>query len=97
MEAYAANGVNVEDGEGEGAQQQQARDVIFSGTVSDDEDPLVIVNEVENAEDVVNYVYVIWKLDTFLSQCSLDYFFRDEQRRKKELKIKCSGVLIKVH
>ncbi|EEH07954.1 conserved hypothetical protein [Histoplasma capsulatum G186AR] len=68
VEAYAANGVNVEDGEGEGAQQQQARDVIFSGTVSDDEDPLVIVNEVENAEDVVNYVYVIWKLDTFLSR-----------------------------
>ncbi|PGH02565.1 hypothetical protein GX51_04592 [Blastomyces parvus] len=78
LEAYAANGAangtdseGGEDGEVESPlqqQQQQARDVIFSGTVSDDEDPLVVVNEVEEAEDVVNHVYVIWKLDTFLNR-----------------------------
>ncbi|KAL2371172.1 hypothetical protein RJ035_006603 [Blastomyces gilchristii] len=68
LEAYAANGADGEDGEIEGPpqQQQQARDVIFSGTVSEDEDPLVVVNEVEEAGDVVNHIYVIWKLDTVL-------------------------------
>ncbi|EEQ90363.1 uncharacterized protein BDCG_05483 [Blastomyces dermatitidis ER-3] len=70
LEAYAANGADGEDGEIEGPpqQQQQARDVIFSGTVSEDEDPLVVVNEVEEAGDVVNHIYVIWKLDTVLNR-----------------------------
>ncbi|PGH33362.1 hypothetical protein GX50_03839 [[Emmonsia] crescens] len=67
LEAYASNGADVEDGEDEGP-QQQARDLIFSGTVSDDEDPLVVVNEVEDEEDVVNHVFVIWKLDTLLNR-----------------------------
>ncbi|OJD28209.1 hypothetical protein ACJ73_00392 [Blastomyces percursus] len=71
LEAYAATGADGEDGEVEGPppqQQQQAREVIFSGTVSSDEDPLIVVNEVEEADDVVNHVYVIWKLDTVLNR-----------------------------
>ncbi|OAX83434.1 hypothetical protein ACJ72_02197 [Emergomyces africanus] len=68
LEAYAVHEAASEDGENEIPQQQEARDLIFSGTVNDDEDPLVVVNEVEDEEDVVNYVYVIWKLDTFLNR-----------------------------
>ncbi|OJD18851.1 hypothetical protein AJ78_01184 [Emergomyces pasteurianus Ep9510] len=67
LEAYAVNGAAGDDGEDE-SPQQPARDLIFSGTVSDDEDPLVVVNEVDDEEDVVNHVYVIWKLDTFLNR-----------------------------
>ncbi|PGH15549.1 hypothetical protein AJ79_02331 [Helicocarpus griseus UAMH5409] len=66
LDAFAANGVDVEEGEDEVA--QQTRDLIYSGTVGDNEDPLVVVNEVEDDEDVVNHVFVIWKLDTFLNR-----------------------------
>ncbi|KAK2784527.1 hypothetical protein FQN52_008948 [Onygenales sp. PD_12] len=66
LEAFAVNGADAEEGDDEGA--QQGRDLIFSGTVSDTEDPLVVVNEVEGDEDVVNHVFVIWKLDAFLNR-----------------------------
>ncbi|EEH40891.1 hypothetical protein PAAG_02867 [Paracoccidioides lutzii Pb01] len=68
LEAFAVNGTNVEDGSKRNGGAQQIRDLIFSGTVSESEDPLVVVNEVEGDEDVENHVFVIWKLDTFLSR-----------------------------
>ena len=43
------------------------RDLIFSGAVSGDEDPLVVVNEFEGDTESGNHVYVIWSIETFLS------------------------------
>ena len=43
------------------------RDLIFSGAVGGDEDPLVVVNEFEGDAGSGNHVYVIWSIETFLS------------------------------
>lgn len=43
------------------------RDLIFSGVVGGDEDPLVVVNEFESDMGSGNHVYVIWSIETFLS------------------------------
>ncbi|KAJ5698540.1 hypothetical protein N7462_000545 [Penicillium macrosclerotiorum] len=42
------------------------REVIFSGIVDTDEEPLVIFNEFEGEAGTGNHVYLIWNLDTFL-------------------------------
>lgn len=43
------------------------REVIFSGIVNTDEEPLVIFNEFEGEEGTGNHVYLIWNIETFLS------------------------------
>jgi hypothetical protein len=44
------------------------RDLIFSGVVSGQEEPLVVVNEFEGEAGSGNHVYVIWSIETFLSK-----------------------------
>ncbi|KAL2832119.1 TRAPP trafficking subunit Trs65-domain-containing protein [Aspergillus cavernicola] len=44
------------------------RDLIFSGVVDSQADPLVVVNEFEGETGDGNHVYVIWSLDTFLKR-----------------------------
>ncbi|KAH1729378.1 hypothetical protein KXX60_003075 [Aspergillus fumigatus] len=42
------------------------RDLIFSGVVSGQEEPLVVVNDFEGEAGSGNHVYVIWSIETFL-------------------------------
>ncbi|KAL3480245.1 TRAPP trafficking subunit Trs65-domain-containing protein [Aspergillus californicus] len=44
------------------------RDLIFSGVVDSQADPLVIVNEFEGEAGEGNHVYVIWSIETFLKR-----------------------------
>ncbi|KAE8346682.1 hypothetical protein BDV24DRAFT_147351 [Aspergillus arachidicola] len=44
------------------------RDLIFSGVVKRDEEPLVVVNEFEGEAGSGNHVYVIWSIETFLKR-----------------------------
>lgn len=44
------------------------RDLIFSGLVDTQADPLVVVNEFEGESGEGNHVYVIWNIETFLSK-----------------------------
>lgn len=64
VEAYAVSG--AEDGSELGA-TQRAKDLIYSGSVTDKEDPLVIVDEVDEDDSISNYVFIIWKTEAFLS------------------------------
>jgi hypothetical protein len=48
-----------------------AKDLVFSGAVNDQEDPLVVVNVFEGDEGSGNHVYVIWKVNAFLSELLL--------------------------
>jgi hypothetical protein len=57
--------LNPADSNGEGI--TPAKDLIFSGVVSEKEDPLVVVNAFEGDEGEGNHVYVIWKIEAFLS------------------------------
>lgn len=47
---------------------QPTRDLIFAGLVNDVEDPLVVVHKIDEDAKIRNYGYLIWKLDTFLSE-----------------------------
>ncbi|KAE8154922.1 TRAPP trafficking subunit Trs65-domain-containing protein [Aspergillus avenaceus] len=44
------------------------RDLIYSGAVKPDEEPLVVVNEFEGETGAGNHVYVIWNIETFLKR-----------------------------
>jgi hypothetical protein len=44
------------------------REIIFSGLVNTDEDPLVVFNEFEGDEGTGNHVYLIWNIETFVSE-----------------------------
>ena len=44
------------------------RDLIFSGAADTQADPLVVVNEFEGETGGGNHVYVIWNIETFLSE-----------------------------
>ncbi|RDW76392.1 TRAPP trafficking subunit Trs65 domain-containing protein [Aspergillus mulundensis] len=44
------------------------RDLIFSGAVDTQADPLVVVNEFEGETGEGNHVYVIWNVETFLKR-----------------------------
>ncbi|EAW07805.1 TRAPP trafficking subunit Trs65 domain-containing protein [Aspergillus clavatus NRRL 1] len=44
------------------------RDLIFSGVVSGQEEPLVVVNEFEGETGSGNHAYVIWSIETFLKR-----------------------------
>lgn len=65
VEAFAASSQNATEGDGEN--NGGGRDVIFSGAVKETEDPLIVVNESEDDEGDVSHVFVIWKVEAFLS------------------------------
>jgi hypothetical protein len=44
------------------------RDIIFSGTVRGEDDPLVVFNEFEGEEGSGNHVYLVWNIDATLSE-----------------------------
>jgi hypothetical protein len=58
----------VDPAESVGENLTPTRDVIFSGTVSGDEDPLVVFNEFEGEEGTGNHVYLVWNIETVLSE-----------------------------
>lgn len=47
------------------------RDLIFSGFVNPQEEPLVVVNEFEGEAGSGNHVYAIWNIETFISTSSI--------------------------
>jgi hypothetical protein len=63
LDAYA---INPADSGGEGS--GPTKDLIFSGAVSDKEDPLVVVDVFEEDEETGNHVYVTWKVETYLNR-----------------------------
>lgn len=44
------------------------KEVVFTGSVNTNEDPLVVVNMFEGDNKKGNHVYVIWKVETFLRE-----------------------------
>jgi hypothetical protein len=69
LDAYA---INPADSGGEGS--GPTKDLIFSGAVSDKEDPLVVVDIFEEDEESENHVYVTWKVKTYLNASFASYF-----------------------
>lgn len=47
------------------------REVIFSGLVNTEEEPLVVFNEFEGEDGIGNHVYLIWTTETILSESNL--------------------------
>lgn len=71
MDAFAVDGSNASEGGGSGEDAEDtedAKELIFSGTVPNTDDPLVIVNNVDSDENEGNDLYVIWKSEAFLRQ-----------------------------
>ena len=66
LEAFAVGDGAPADGADD---SRQSKDLIFSGAANNAEDPLVVVNEFDTGEGTGNHVFVIWKLDAFLSKC----------------------------
>jgi hypothetical protein len=58
----------VDPAESVGENLTPTRDVIFSGIVSGDEDPLVVFNEFEGDEGSGNHVYLVWNIETILRE-----------------------------
>ncbi|KAJ5926565.1 hypothetical protein N7516_008338 [Penicillium verrucosum] len=56
----------VDPAESVGENLTPTRDIIFSGIVSGDEDPLVVFNEFEGDEGSGNHVYLVWNIETIL-------------------------------
>lgn len=48
------------------------REIIFSGLVNTDEEPLVVFNEFEGDDGTGNHVYLIWNIETFVSELRLE-------------------------
>ncbi|KAJ5212502.1 uncharacterized protein N7498_004148 [Penicillium cinerascens] len=44
------------------------REIIFSGLVNTDEEPLVVFNEFEGDDGTGNHVYLIWNIETFVKR-----------------------------
>lgn len=72
MEAYAASGQNTADGDGEN--NGPTKDLIFSGAIKDTDDPLIVVNEFEDDEGDGSHIFVIWKVEAFLSEYILEFW-----------------------
>ncbi|KXG45661.1 TRAPP II complex, Trs65 [Penicillium griseofulvum] len=56
----------VDPAESVGENTTPTRDIIFSGVVSGEEDPLVVFNEFEGDEGSGNHVYLVWNIETIL-------------------------------
>lgn len=65
VEAYAASSQNTTEGDGES--NGPMKDLIFAGTVKETEDPLIVVNEFEDDDGDGSHIFVIWKVEAFLS------------------------------
>jgi hypothetical protein len=65
VEAFAASSQNSIDGDNEN--NGAVKDLIFSGAVKETEDPLIVVNEFEDDEGNGSHIFVIWKVEAFLS------------------------------
>jgi len=48
------------------------RELIFSGLVNTDEEPLVVFNEFEGDEGTGNHVYLIWNIEAFVSESEFE-------------------------
>jgi hypothetical protein len=64
----------VDPAESVGENPTPTRDIIFSGIVGGDEDPLVIFNEFEGDEGSGNHVYLVWNIETILRE-SIERFW----------------------
>jgi hypothetical protein len=69
LEAFAVGDSTPAEGTDDGS--RPSKDLIFSGAANTTEEPLVVVNEFDTGEGAGNHVYVIWKVDAFLSKCLL--------------------------
>lgn len=58
----------IDPAETVGENPTPTRDLIFSGAVNAEEEPLVVVNEFEGDTGKGNHVYVIWSVETFISK-----------------------------
>ncbi|CAG8213306.1 unnamed protein product [Penicillium olsonii] len=58
----------VDPAESVGENLTPTRDVIFSGVVGGDEDPIVVFNEFEGEEGSGNHVYLVWNIETVISE-----------------------------
>ena len=58
----------VDPAESVGENPTPTRDIIFSGVVGGDEDPIVVFNEFEGDEGSGNHVYLVWNIETTLSE-----------------------------
>lgn len=58
----------VDPAESVGENLTPTREIIFSGIVSGDEDPIVVFNEFEGDEGAGNHIYLVWNIDTVLSE-----------------------------
>ncbi|PLB43879.1 hypothetical protein P170DRAFT_368702 [Aspergillus steynii IBT 23096] len=58
----------IDPAETVGENPTPTRDLIFSGVVNTEEEPLVVVNEFEGESGSGNHVYVIWSVETFLKR-----------------------------
>ncbi|KAK1150202.1 hypothetical protein N8T08_000104 [Aspergillus melleus] len=58
----------IDPAETVGENPTPTRDLIFSGVVSPEEEPLVVVNEFEGESGSGNHVYVIWSVEAFLKR-----------------------------
>ncbi|CAG8948144.1 unnamed protein product [Penicillium salamii] len=58
----------VDPAESVGENLTPTRDIIFSGVVGGDEDPIVVFNEFEGDEGSGNHVYLVWNIETVLKR-----------------------------
>ncbi|KAG2415526.1 hypothetical protein HFD88_006717 [Aspergillus terreus] len=58
----------IDPAETVGENPTPTRDLIFSGAVNAEEEPLVVVNEFEGDTGKGNHVYVIWSVETFIKR-----------------------------
>lgn len=70
LEAFAFNSPSPSP-DGAADEASQTKDLVYSGAVRDTEDPFVILHEVEDDDEIENYVFVVWKAPAFLSQLPL--------------------------
>lgn len=73
LDAYAVNRRQRQSNAGEDgspAQAKAARDLIYSGTVNEHEDPLIILRGGSHEPDGENqgHVFAVWKLNVFLGR-----------------------------
>lgn len=58
----------VEPAESVAENPTPTREIIFSGVVNTEEEPLVVFNQFEGDEGSGNHVYLIWAIESFLSE-----------------------------
>ena len=59
------------------------KEVIFSGVIDDEEDPLVVVNIFEGDNGSGNHVYVTWTIQVMLSKILFHFCEKASLKRKR--------------